>query len=252
MILKRRRFEFLLMGVLMGVPLAFFTQAPTDWFADGSNLPLVFLTTEDSIVDDPRVGARMSIVNNDSGLNHLTDDPTDYDGPVTIEIRGASSQAFPKKGYSFETVDEYGQNNNVSLLGMPPENDWILHGPYTDKSLIRNALVYELGDRIHRYVSRRRFCELFVNDDYRGVYLLVEKIKRDANRVDLAKLLPSDTLGDELTGGYILKFDKFNGEASGSWTSPYLTEGGRPPTFSFTTPNKAICTQLNQSTSNNM
>ena len=239
MFLTRRRFEFLLIGVLMGVPSVFFTQPQQDWYTDGSNLPLVFISTEDSIVDDPRVGARMSIVNNDSGLNHQTDHPTDYDGLVTIEIRGASSQAFPKKGYAFETVDEYGQNNNVALLGMPPENDWILHGPYTDKSLIRNALVYELGDRIHRYVSRRRFCELFVNDDYQGVYLLAEKIKRDVNRVDLAKLLPSDTVGDELTGGYILKIDKFNGGASGSWSSPYPTEGGQTSFIQFHHPKQS-------------
>lgn len=191
-----------------------------------SNLPIVELTSDGPILDDPRIVANMAIINNASGFNQLGDSPNDYDGLISIEIRGSSSQMFPKKSYALETQDAEGQNNNVSLLGMPEENDWILHGPYTDKTLMRNAVVFELGEKLNRYTPRRRYCELFINGDYRGVYMLMENIKRDENRVDIATLLPEDVEGNELTGGYILKIDKFTGDFSGGWQSPYSTVAG--------------------------
>ena len=112
-----------------------------------------------------------------------------------------------KKPYRIETVDALGENNNVSLLGMPEENDWVLHAPYQDKSLMRNVLAYHLSNKMGRYASRTRFCELHINGDYKGVYVLMEKIKRDDNRIDISKLNPEEISGDDLTGGYILKFD---------------------------------------------
>ena len=201
-----------------------------------SNLPLVLITTAQAILDDPRILGNMKVLNDPSGFNELSDEPTDYDGLISIEIRGSSSQMFPKKSYAFETQDAAGENNNVSLLGMPEENDWILYGPYTDKSLMRNALVFELGEKLNRYTPRRRFCEVFINNDYRGVYMLMENIKRDANRVDIATLLPEDTEGDELTGGYILKVDKFTGDFEGGWNSPYPTVGGEENFIQFHKP----------------
>ncbi len=191
-----------------------------------SNLPIIQINSSGPILDDPRIVANMAIVNNASGFNQIGDFPNEYNGLIAIEIRGSSSQMFPKKSYSLETQDAEGQNNNVALLGMPEENDWILHGPYTDKTLMRNAVVFELGEKLNRYTPRRRYCELFINYDYKGVYMLMENIKRDVNRVDVATLLPSDTDGDEVTGGYILKVDKFTGDFNGGWQSPYATVGG--------------------------
>ena len=201
-----------------------------------SNLPLVLITTAQAIMDDPRILGNMKVLNDPSGVNELSDDPTDYDGLISIEIRGSSSQMFPKKSYALETQDASGANNNVSLLGMPEENDWILYGPYTDKSLMRNALVFELGEKLNRYTPRRRYCEVFINNDYRGVYMLMENIKRDDNRVDIATLLPEDIEGDELTGGYILKVDKFTGDFEGGWNSPYPTVGGEENFIQFHKP----------------
>ena len=201
-----------------------------------SNLPLVLITTAQAIMDDPRILGNMKVLNDPSGVNELSDDPTDYDGLISIEIRGSSSQMFPKKSYALETQDASGANNNVSLLGMPEENDWILYGPYTDKSLMRNAVVFELGEKLNRYTPRRRYCEVFINNDYRGVYMLMENIKRDDNRVDIATLLPEDIEGDELTGGYILKVDKFTGDFEGGWNSPYPTVGGEENFIQFHKP----------------
>jgi spore coat protein CotH len=102
---------------------------------------------------------------------------------------------------------------------MPEENDWILHAPYSDKSLLRNFLAYELARDMGRYASRTRFCELVINGDYKGLYIFMEKIKRDNNRVDISKLNPDETTGDDLTGGYIVKVDKWDGENNDGWWS---------------------------------
>lgn len=188
-------------------------QTPS-WFAPpllSSNLPLLLINTTETaeIFDEPKVPADFKIVDNGPGqINSILGAYNGYDGRIMIETRGASSQGFPKKNYGFETQLENGDNNNVSLLGMPEENDWILHGPFADKSLLRNVLAYHMGEATGRYAPRTRLCELIINGDYRGVYILTERIKRDANRVDIAKLTTVDVSGDELTGGYILQIDR--------------------------------------------
>jgi hypothetical protein len=128
---------------------------------------------------------------------------------------------FPKKQYGFETIDSTGEDKDVSLLGFPAESDWILYAPYSDKSLIRNVLAYKLANNIGRYASRSRLCELVLNDEYMGVYVLLEKIKRNKDRVDISKLTEADTTGDNLTGGYILKIDKKDGGYNSGWYSDY-------------------------------
>jgi hypothetical protein len=90
---------------------------------------------------------------------------------------------------------------------MPEENDWVLYAPWSDKTLIRNVLTYQLSNEMGWYASRTRHCELYLNGDYKGIYVLMEKIKRDQNRVNISKLDPDEVDGDDLTGGYILKFD---------------------------------------------
>ncbi len=178
-----------------------------------SNLPLIVITTTqtDEIYNEPRVQAHMGIIDNGSGLtNSITDSYNGYDNFISIETRGESSQMFEKKNYGFETQLENGDNNNVELLGIPEENDWILHGPYSDKSLLRNVVAYHMGEATGRYTPRTRLCEVFINEDYRGVYVLTEKIKRDENRLDIANLKPDDIEGDELTGGYLFQIDRDN------------------------------------------
>ena len=190
-----------------------FYEDPPEWFQppvtfNESNLPILIIDTfGEEIPDDPRIPAHLGIIDNSSGLNHINDQFTDYDGAITIELRGNSSQGQPKKPYRFETVDALGDNNNVSLLGMPEENDWVLYAPWSDKTLIRNVLTYQLSNEMGWYASRTRHCELYLNGDYKGIYVLMEKIKRDQNRVNISKLDPNEVDGDDLTGGYILKFD---------------------------------------------
>ncbi len=183
-----------------------------------SNLPILIVNTNgQDIPDEPKIAASLGIINNIGKINKVTDPYTLFIDNIGIEIRGSSSQMFEKKNYGFETRTLTGDNLNISLLGLPAENDWVLHGPYSDKSLMRNALTYYLGNKTGWWAPRTRFCELYINSDYRGVYMLIEKIKRDNNRVDISKLEPNEITGSDLTGGYILSIDR----AENFWISPY-------------------------------
>src|SRR6185369_7856764 len=134
----------------------------------------------------------------------------------------------PKKPYGFTTVDALGVDSDASLLGLPSEHDWVFNATYNDKSLMRDVLTYELARRTGRYATRWKYCELFINGAYQGIYVLMEKVKRDSNRVDISKLKPEDTTGNNLTGGYIIKIDKSTGNFSGGWTDSFPTYQGSP------------------------
>lgn len=188
-----------------------------------SNLPIIVIGTNNQVIqDDPRIVADMGIIYNGPNIrNYMTDPFNNYSGKIAIEIRGSTSQQYPKVSYGVETQDSLGNNLNVSLLGLPPENDWILYGAYPDKTLMRNEITYDIFRKMGHYDPRTVFCELVINGQYKGVYTLVERIKRDPNRVNIANLLPVDTAGDELTGGYIIKVDKTTGNSNTTWTSQY-------------------------------
>lgn len=202
------------------------TYLPTpSWFEEpldftSSNLPIVIINTGGlAIPNEPRINVDMGIIYNGMGVrNNLTDPHNNYSGKIGIELRGESSlYIFPKKSYRLETRNADLTNLNVSLLGMPIENDWILYAPYSDKSLMRNVITYTLGRDMKRYAARTRFVELVVNGIYEGVYVLMENIKVDANRVNIAPLKPADISGLQLTGGYLLRVDKIDGNDYPAW-----------------------------------
>ena len=189
-----------------------------------SNLPIVVINTHGLYIpDDPKIEADMGIIDNGPGaINYITDPFNDYNGKIGIEKRGSTSQfLFPKKSFGIETWDSSGNEIEVPLMGLPEESDWILNANYSDKTLMRNVMAYHFYNKMGNYASHTRYCELFLNGQYTGIYILMEKIKRDNNRVDIATLLPEDTSGIELTGGYILKIDKITGSGGEGWTSPY-------------------------------
>lgn len=174
-----------------------------------SNLPLVKIITHGvNIPDDPKVVVDFGIIDNGPGAMNKLTDSYKYFGKIGIEIRGQSSQMFPKKQYGFELRTPKNADTSVSLLGLPKESDWILSAPYTDKTFLRDAMTYYLGRRLGEYAPRTVFCELFIDSDYKGVYVLTEKIKKDNDRVNVSTLKITDVTGDDLTGGYIVKIDK--------------------------------------------
>jgi hypothetical protein len=167
------------------------TEAKIVEISVADKLPQVSVNTNgQEIPNEPKIFAEISIENK-GALTH--------EGFIGIEIRGQSSQMFPKKQYGFETRDSENEDIDVSLLGLPEEEDWILYAPYSDKSLIRNALIYDISRDIGRYSSRLVFVELFLNNIYDGLYILMEKLKRDKNRIDINKLKSSENEGEDLT-----------------------------------------------------
>ncbi|KPM31492.1 Fibronectin type III domain protein [Croceitalea dokdonensis DOKDO 023] len=175
--------------------------------APQDRLPQVFIDTKGaSIVDEPKISSdAVMVVAND----------TVYQGNLGIEFRGATSQGFPKKSYGLETWDANDEDTDVALLGFPEEEDWILYGPYSDKSLMRNVLIYDLSRDMERYASRTLFVDLTLNDVYQGVYVFMEKLKRDGERIDINRLRDDENSGEDVTGGYILKIDKTAGNNLG-------------------------------------
>ena len=186
-----------------------------------SNLPIVLLNTNGvTIPDEPKIDATMKIIYNGAGLiNNVTDIPNIYDGNIGIELRGSSSINYPQKPYKLETRNALNVKQNVSLLGMPSESDWILLSNYNDKVFMRNTLAYKIFNEMGNYSTKNRFCEVVLNGEYVGIYLLMENIKRGNDRVNIAKLDLIDNDGIELTGGYIIKNDYW--EETNSWLSNY-------------------------------
>lgn len=189
-----------------------------------SNLPIVLIDTKSqNIPDGNKINAIMKIIRNGNGIiNNITDVANDYYGNIGIEIRGSFSASFPQKNYNIETRNSDSTNRNCKIMGMPTENDWVLVGHYNDKVMMRNELSYYLFREMGNYASRTRYCEVFINNQYQGIYFMGEKVKRDNKRVDIAELLPTHNAGDSLTGGYMFKNDNGN---DGGWYSNFSEKG---------------------------
>jgi len=213
------------------------TLLGSDVLGFSSNLPLVILNTFGKSVNESALTAVSSrFIAPLGGRAALTQD-ADFDGRGGIAVRGSSSLGFPKKSYKFETWDEQGGDEKVSILDFPAESDWVLYAPYTDKTLMRDVLAYRLHEDMGRYAVRTRFVEMFVDtsggrltmSDYKGVYVFEERIKRDNNRVDIQKLGPADNSEPNITGGYIIKKDRLDPGDSGFTTSRGMLLGFEDP-----------------------
>ena len=192
-----------------------------------SNLPIVVIETDGgaNIPDEPKILGTMKIIwHQDGSRNYMSDidnpELLNYNGRIAIEMRGSSSQTMlDKKPYALETRRDDGvSNNNVSILGMPIENDWILNSLAFDQTGMRDVLAYELSNRLGQYASRSMYCEVVINGDYKGLYAFMEKIKPDKNRVDIETMDPTCNDYPEVTGGYITKADKTTGGDPVAWT----------------------------------
>lgn len=188
-----------------------------------TNLPILKLSLNQPIVDTYQM-ATMEVIDNTSGVNSYGDAATQTSN-AGVRLRGnAVSQAYAKKSYSLETWTGFNISNNISVLDLPAENDWVLLAAYPDRSLLRSRLALELHDEMDRYAPRFKYCELFIDTAYQGIYLFGEKIKRDTSRIDLANLRTIDNFGEELTGGYILQIDDENGGGfTSNYAPPYAT-----------------------------
>ena len=160
------------------------------------------------------------------GSARLADRPT-ASMRTGMRLRGMVSRQFPKLSYRLKLQDEKGETQERSLLGMPADADWVLQGPWLDKSLIRNAFSYDLARAMGASGMRTRACEVFLNtsggplrdSDYVGVYQLIEDIERGEQRVPLAALGPEQNTEPAITGGYLLAWDVGDGNYLSRWSS---------------------------------
>ncbi len=213
---------------LLLIPWALFSQSLST-----SNLPIIRINTKSRIIkDEPKIPVVFEVFDNGPGkLNQVSNTPT-LSTIAGIEYRGSTSQAdfyflpgLVKKPYGIELwTDSTGlKAKKMSLVQMLEESDWVLNASYNDRSFMRDFMAQNLADRLGILNSSTKFVELIINDEYRGVYVLMEKIKQGKNRVPISDLYPTENTGDDLTGGYLLKIDKSSGSPSTSWKSNYTS-----------------------------
>ena len=195
---------------------------------DSTNLPIVWLDVDGQYIDrEERITARMKVIHNGDGQLNYADTIAhpgqiiDYEGYVALRYRGSSSFSnSDKKPYSFRPIDkpleEGGVKQKVKILGMGKDNNWALLAPYADKSMMRDLLAFEVSRPWMEYTPQGRYCELFLDGTYYGVFILTEVVSNGKHRVNIPD--PGET-GDELTGGYIMEVNRTEGEVT--YTSRY-------------------------------
>jgi hypothetical protein len=137
-----------------------------------------------------------------------------YTGKILIDGRGNTSWHHDKRPYNIDLVaDDWETENPAVLLGMPEGDEWCLLAFWMDRSLMRIPLASYLGQYLDgmMWTPRTRYVEVWINNDYRGLYLLSEKVQRSDNRINIKKLNAEST---DLSGGYILEATPEDGHKS--------------------------------------
>lgn len=171
---------------------------PDEVKAEPPKLGQLSLTCAREIVNDEKRSCQFSVADGDG--------KTIYASFAGVEQRGRSSIAFPKKNYSLELRGADAASapeNPTNLLEMGKEADWVLDGAWADRSFSRNALVFDTFRGLGKgdWAPESRFCTLSLNSRPQGIYRLVEKIKRDDDRVNVA---PDDGTGSS----FVIKQDE--------------------------------------------
>lgn len=137
---------------------------------------------------------------------HHMDSPADVTASAMTHIRGNSSRSFDKPGYLIKLYENGDPEDGLDLplLGMEASKKWALHGPFLDKTLMRNYMWMNISAQVMGDAPDVRFCELIVDGEYRGLYLLMEMITEGPGRVDLTDYEPGDPVCS-----YILRIDKY-------------------------------------------
>ncbi|HXB40653.1 MAG TPA: CotH kinase family protein [Bacteroidia bacterium] len=196
-------------GSLINWNITFGNTPPHPVVFTVSDLPIMIINTNNQTIGNTNVMVNMGVIYNGAGQqNHMTDPMNSYNAKALIHLHGNSTRYFEKQSYSLETHDNTGAKFVNPLLGMPKETDWDLIAPYQDKTMARIPVGYDLFGRMGHYSPRYRIVELVVNNEYRGIYHLVEKPKRDSMRIHVAKLLPTSNTYPLVSGGYIIKIDR--------------------------------------------
>ena len=176
--------------------------------AFNTHLPIVTINTNGMEIPAERIAensiiSNISIYDDETKNNYLSDIPN-LETKATIRARGNSSLHFDKKGYLLKFINEDGSENKQKVMGMDTHDEWILNGPFLDKTLIRNYMCYNISAEIMGYAPNVRFCEVFINNEYKGLYIMLESISRsDEGRINVSKYEEKNNYT-----GYIVRIDR--------------------------------------------
>ncbi|MBT5708624.1 MAG: hypothetical protein HOI66_20095, partial [Verrucomicrobia bacterium] len=182
-----------------------------------STLPLMVISRlgTQRISGSRNTPVHFSVFEPKGGKAYLLSDP-DFAQRGAAKTRGSSTGSLAKSSWAIEWRDEFGEDENHSILGMPSESEWVLYAPNNfDPIMIHNPFLHQLSRDVGDYSPRTRFVEVYLNEggpldasQYEGIYVLEEKISIGKNRVNIDKLRPENVTLPEVSGGYLLKIDR--------------------------------------------
>ena len=176
------------------------TDIPGQPILDADNHEIGFTTTAQG---EEMLSAKISVISAEDRNHHPSDQP-DLESDMLIRIRGNSSRYFEKKSYLVRLTDEDGSYRNEEMMGMAPHYEWALHGPYLDKSLIRNYMWYNIAGEFMGYAPNVRFCEVILNGEYQGLYVMTETITNGED----CRINVSEPVENTNQTGYLLRLDR--------------------------------------------
>ena len=109
-----------------------------------------------------------------------------------VKWRGGSTNTADKhkRNYKIKTLNEKGKKQEISLLGMREDNNWILDAGQIDLFRLRNRIATEIWNDFATkpyYASKEpkaksgvtgKVVEVILNNEYRGIYSLTEAMDR--------------------------------------------------------------------------
>ena len=189
---------------------------------ESSNLPLVWITTTGTLSRTERSLGHMRVINNADGVNYsdtdaYTDQTVEFDGPIAIKWRGSSSfgndNTQTKKPMSvklLKTEDLDGKKSKVALLGMGKDSDWCFLAPWQDRSYLRDVLTMQLARGGYAFSPQMKYCEVFMDGIYYGLFILCERASKGSKRLDIWDFGEDDDGNriDDMTGDFHVEIDR--------------------------------------------
>ena len=191
--LKINHLLFLVVGI-------WFFQQNIQAQIQATNLPSLHLTTTGNLPVDNKetwVPGNITVVSSNTSEN--------LNMPMSIRGRGNSTWNLQKKPYRIKLDSKY------NFLNLPAfEDDWVLLANHADKTLIRNAVAFEISRLLgFEFSPSARFVDVYLNNVFMGNYMVSDQVERGNNRVVIDKLDTLDTTHPTITGGYLLEIDGF-------------------------------------------
>ena len=155
-----------------------------------TGLPIIYINTEDDVPIDSKEEYRIGNVHLDGGRNFMDMVSTE------MKIRGRGNSTWwvsDKKPYQLKFSDK------TEFLEMPKDKKWIFLAEFSDKSLMRNKIAFELGHLSQLdWTPQSAYAEVIVNNEHVGVYNVSQKVEESNNRVSIGNT------------GYLLEIDQLS------------------------------------------